>query len=101
MTVALVLVSVVFALAGALALVRIIRGPSILDRMVATDCLLAVVLAAVVAEAAYTRDATSLPVVVVLSVLGFTGSVAVSRFATRGRRRNEPEPPVKGRGDDS
>lgn len=102
MTVVAVTVAALFAVAGVLALVRIIRGPSVLDRVVATDVLLAVVVAAVAAEAAYTRDATALPVLVVLSILGFTGSVSVSRFATRGRRREEaPRTPPKGRRNES
>nr|WP_228531814.1 monovalent cation/H+ antiporter complex subunit F [Micromonospora sp. ANENR4] len=69
--------------AGGLTLVRIIRGPSILDRAVATDVLLAVAVAAIATEAAYSRDATALPVLVVLALVGFVGSVSVARFASR------------------
>ena len=43
-------------------------------------------LAIIAAEAAYTRDATSLPILVVLSILGFIGSVSVARFSPRSRR---------------
>jgi multicomponent Na+:H+ antiporter subunit F len=85
-TVAAVLVTILLAVAGALSLTRIVRGPSTLDRMVATDVLLAVTMAAIAAEAAYSRDATALPVLVVLSILGFTGSVGVARFAAREKR---------------
>ncbi|HWH01804.1 MAG TPA: monovalent cation/H+ antiporter complex subunit F [Pilimelia sp.] len=87
MTAVAVAVTAVLALAGALTLVRIVRGPSVLDRIVATDVLLAVIVTAIAAEAAYSRDATALPVLVVLSVLGFTGSVSVARFATRGGQK--------------
>lgn len=83
MTVVAVTVTALLALAGALTLVRIIRGPSILDRAVATDVLLAVVVAAIATEAAYSRDATALPVLVVLAILGFVSSVSVARFAAR------------------
>ena len=48
--------------------------------------LLAIVACAIAAEAAYTRDATSLPILVVLSILGFIGSVSVARFSPRSRR---------------
>ncbi|MEG3636947.1 monovalent cation/H+ antiporter complex subunit F [Micromonospora palythoicola] len=78
-----VIVTVLLAVAGGLTLTRIIRGPSILDRAVATDVLLAVIVAAIATEAAYSRDATALPVLVVLAVLGFVGSVSVARFAAR------------------
>jgi len=96
MTIVSVAVTVLLAVAGVLALVRIIRGPSVLDRILATDVLLAVVVAAVAAEAAYTQDATALPVLVVLSVLGFTGSVSVARFATRRHRDGAPPAPRPG-----
>lgn len=78
-----VIVTVLLAAASVLTLVRIIRGPSVLDRIIATDVLLAVIVAGLAAEVAWTRDATTLPVLVGLSILGFTGSVSVARFATR------------------
>ena len=55
----------------------------ILDRIVATDVLLAVIVAAIAGDTAYSRDATALPVLVVLALLGFVGSVSVARFASR------------------
>ncbi|XVU29367.1 monovalent cation/H+ antiporter complex subunit F [Actinoplanes sp. CA-054009] len=95
MTVVAVLVTSLLALGAGLALIRVVRGPSVLDRIVATDVLLAVIVMAIAAEAAFSRDATGLPVPVVLSILGFTGAVSVARFtsadspgktAPRGRR---------------
>ena len=83
MTVVAVVVTVLLTVATALTMIRIVRGPSILDRVVATDVLLAVAGAALATIAAVTRDATALPVLAVLSILGFTGSVSVARFATR------------------
>ncbi|AEB45099.1 MULTISPECIES: monovalent cation/H+ antiporter complex subunit F [Micromonospora] len=83
MTIVAVTVTALLAVAGALTLTRIIRGPSILDRAVATDVLLAIIVAAIATEAAYSKDATALPVLVVLAVLGFVGSVSVARFAAR------------------
>jgi multicomponent Na+:H+ antiporter subunit F len=80
-------VTVLLAVGGGLTVVRIVRGPTTLDRIVATDVLLAIIVVAVAAEAAITRDATALPILAVLSILGFTGSVSVARFATRGRAR--------------
>jgi multicomponent Na+:H+ antiporter subunit F len=69
-------------------MIRIVRGPSTLDRIVATDVLLAIVVVALATVAAVTRDTTALPVLAVLSILGFTGSVSVARFATRSAERN-------------
>ena len=81
-----VIVSVLLFAAASLVLLRIVRGPTTLDRIVAIDVLLAVVVCAIAAEAAYTRDATALPILVVLSILGFIGSVSVARFSPRSRR---------------
>lgn len=86
MIVVAAVVAVALSAAVALTLTRIIRGPTTLDRIVGVDVLLAITVCAIAAEAAYTRDATSLPILVVLSILGFIGSVAVARFAPRSRR---------------
>ncbi|WP_328471887.1 monovalent cation/H+ antiporter complex subunit F [Actinoplanes sp. NBC_00393] len=86
MTAVAVLVTVLLTAGAVLALVRLVRGPSVLDRIVATDVLLAIVIVALAAEAAWSRDATVLPILVVLSILGFIGSVSVARFTTRKSR---------------
>ncbi|SDY50738.1 multisubunit sodium/proton antiporter, MrpF subunit [Micromonospora pattaloongensis] len=83
MTVVVVTVAALLLAAALLTLVRIVRGPSLLDRVVATDVLLAVIVAALGAEAALNRHATTLPILVVLAILGFVGSVSVVRFAVR------------------
>ncbi|MEV0722506.1 monovalent cation/H+ antiporter complex subunit F [Micromonospora purpureochromogenes] len=84
MTVVLtVVLTVLLSVTALLALARIYRGPSLLDRVIAADLLLAVMLGAVGAEAAVNRHATTLPLLVVLSLLGFVGSVALVRFAVR------------------
>lgn len=77
----IIVVTVLISLTVLLALTRIVRGPSLLDRLVATELLLAAMIAAVGAEAAVHRHATTLPVLVVLALLGFLGSVALVRFA--------------------
>jgi multicomponent Na+:H+ antiporter subunit F len=79
-------VAALLTAATVLVLTRLVRGPSTLDRIVAVDVLLAVMVCAIAAEAAYTRDATSLPILVGLSIIGFIGSVSVGRFAPRSRR---------------
>jgi multicomponent Na+:H+ antiporter subunit F len=86
MIIVAVTVTALLAVATVLVLARLVRGPSTLDRIVAVDVLLAIVVCAIAAEAAYTRDATSLPILVALSILGFIGSVSVGRFAPRSRR---------------
>ncbi|GHJ13235.1 MULTISPECIES: monovalent cation/H+ antiporter complex subunit F [unclassified Micromonospora] len=78
-----VALTVLLSATALLALTRIYRGPSLLDRIVGADLLLAAMLGAVGAEAAVNRHATTLPVLVVLSLLGFVGSVSLVRFAVR------------------
>ena len=74
---------VLYALVGGgalLALVRLARGPSLLDRVVATDTLLVIVAAGLAVHAALQRDPTLVPVLVVVSLLAFVGSVSVARY---------------------
>ena len=63
-----------------LALVRLARGPSLLDRVVATDILLVIIAAGLAVHAALQRDPTVVPVLVVVSLLAFVGSVSVARY---------------------
>ena len=63
-----------------LALVRLARGPSLLDRVVATDTLLVIIAAGLAVYAALERDPTVVPVLVVVSLLAFVGSVSVARY---------------------
>ncbi len=63
-----------------LALLRLARGPSLLDRVVATDTLLVIIAASLAVHAALSRDATVVPVLVVVSLLAFVGSVSIARY---------------------
>ncbi len=63
-----------------LALLRMARGPSLLDRVVAVDTLLVIIAAGLAVHAALQRDPTLVPVLVVVSLLAFVGSVSVARY---------------------
>jgi multicomponent Na+:H+ antiporter subunit F len=63
-----------------LTLVRLARGPSLLDRVVATDVLLVIISAGLAVYAALARDPTVVPLLVVVSLLAFVGSVSVARY---------------------
>ncbi|GAB94811.1 multicomponent Na+:H+ antiporter subunit F [Kineosphaera limosa] len=73
-------IALCLGLSALLAIVRIIRGPSVLDRTVATEVLVSTIVCALGALAALTRSSTTLPIVISLSLVGFLGSVAVARF---------------------
>jgi multicomponent Na+:H+ antiporter subunit F len=66
--------------AALLVLVRIVRGPTMLDRVIATDVLVAVIVCAVGVEAAVFRHGTTLPVLLTVSLFAFISAVSVARF---------------------
>jgi multicomponent Na+:H+ antiporter subunit F len=72
--------AVLLTVAAALTVMRMSRGPSSLDRVVAADVLVAVVIAGLALEAILNDHTTTLPVILVLSLLGFAGSVSIARF---------------------
>jgi multicomponent Na+:H+ antiporter subunit F len=75
--------SALYALIGGgalLALVRLARGPSLLDRVVATDTLLVIISAGLAVHVALVQDPTLVPVLVVVALLAFVGSVSVARY---------------------
>jgi multicomponent Na+:H+ antiporter subunit F len=90
MTVVLAVCVAMLAMAALLLVVRISLGPTMLDRVVALDVLVAVIICGLGLESAVNRHATTLPVLVVLSLVGFVGSVSVARF-TRGKDDVEAE----------
>lgn len=74
---------VLLAASAALAFIRLVRGPSALDRALALDVVMVVMMSAVAAEAAFNRHQSSLAILAALAVVGFVASVAVARFAAR------------------
>ncbi|WP_182526793.1 monovalent cation/H+ antiporter complex subunit F [Nocardioides dongkuii] len=83
MTVVLVLAGTMLFVAAILLVVRMTLGPTILDRSVALDVLVAVTVCAIGLHAAHTGVTYALPVVLVLAGCGFVGAVSVARYASR------------------
>lgn len=71
------------AVAGGLIGVRLLRGPTASDRIVALDTLLLVVVGAVAVQVAQLDDRAYAGVLVVVSLLAFVGTVTVARFLER------------------
>jgi multicomponent Na+:H+ antiporter subunit F len=84
----LAVTAVILALAAAGAIIRIARGPSLLDRVLASDVLLAILGAALCIDMAVNRHLNNLMLLVALSIIGFIGSVTVARFVAD--RREQP-----------
>lgn len=84
------------AVAAALTLWRLTTGPSTLDRIVSADVLVSVVLVGIGLWMVVFRDTSALPILLVLSMVAFTGGVSVARLlapraSERQRYRRESE----------
>ena len=96
MTAVAIVCGVLLTAAAIMALIRAEKGPSMLDRTIALDIMVTTLLAAVALEAAVNRRVDTVPILVVLSLVGFLGSVAIARFAAvepegEGRVRSREE----------
>lgn len=88
MNILLLVIQIVFGVAALLTVIRIIRGPSILDRAVASDVLLTEVLCVLGAEMAINGHTRNIPVMLIIAAVGVFGSISIARFVAR--RDNTP-----------
>lgn len=72
-----------FSLAALLLLYRVISGPSLLDRVIASDVLVTTLIMAVGAEMVINSHTRTVPLMIVLAAIGVFGSISVARFVTR------------------
>lgn len=79
----LIAIYAVFAAAALITLWRIVKGPSILDRAVASDVLLTEVMCVLGAEMAINHHTRSLPVLLIIAAVGVFGSISIARFVAR------------------
>lgn len=83
MNVLLIVILAVFGVAALLTLWRVITGPSILDRAVASDVLLTLVMCMLGAEMAINQHTRTLPVLLIIAAVGVFGSISIARFVAR------------------
>ncbi|WP_292830711.1 monovalent cation/H+ antiporter complex subunit F [Microbacterium sp.] len=83
MSAVLTAIHVAFAVAAALIVWRIITGPSILDRAVASDVLLTLVMCVLGAEMAINHHTRTLPLLLIIAAVGVFGSISIARFVAR------------------
>ena len=62
---------------------RLVRGPSLADRIVAIDGLLLVVISMLAVETARTGDTVFVDAIVIVGLLGFVGTSVAARFVER------------------
>ena len=79
----LLLIYVVFVIAALLTVWRIVVGPSILDRAVASDVLLTELMCVLGAEMAINQHTRTLPVLLIIAAIGVFGSISIARFVAR------------------
>ncbi len=70
---------VMLGVAAVLTLLRLFRGPSLADRMVALDTLLFIGAAAIGTYVTRTGNTVFAPVIVVIALVAFVGTVVVAR----------------------
>lgn len=70
-------------LAALMCLVRLVRGPTVPDRIVALDALLIVVVSGIAVGSAVDGEGDYLALLLAVSLLGFVGTVTVARFVER------------------
>lgn len=76
----------VFVIAGALAGIRLVKGPSLADRVISLDAALVALMGAIGTRVAETGDSLYVGILVVIAIVAFTATVVLSRFVeTAGR----------------
>ena len=86
MIIVLWICGITLSIAAGLTIIRLAKGPSILERVIATDVLLLIISAALCVEMTVNKHTDNVPFVLLACLVGFVGSVTVSRFVTD--RRN-------------
>ncbi|KQO82517.1 MULTISPECIES: monovalent cation/H+ antiporter complex subunit F [unclassified Frigoribacterium] len=76
-------VGALFAFAGLASVIRIVKGPSILDRMIASDMLLTTLICVLAADMVFSGHTRTIPVIIVLALSAVFGSITVARYVSR------------------
>jgi multisubunit Na+/H+ antiporter MnhF subunit len=74
---------VVLSMAAMLFVYRLLRGPSVPDRVVALDGLLATVISGMLVAAADRRTSVALVAVLLIALVGFIATAALARYVER------------------
>ena len=86
-------VGALFTIAALLTVYRIVRGPSILDRMIASDVLLTTLMLVVGAEMVYNGHTRTIPLMVVLASTAIFATIAVARYVSKQDKPQAGESP--------
>lgn len=86
MTLTVLIAGSMFGIGAMLAAIRLVKGPTQIDRAVALDVLLAIVVGVIVLLAVVSDSSITLVIAVVVSLLGFLGSASLAKLLPRDRR---------------
>lgn len=71
---------IALGVAALIALYRGVKGPNLSDRMVALDLILVLLAGAVALQAARARSELFAPLLIVVALMAFVGTILVARF---------------------
>ena len=91
MTVLTIGAGLMFTGAAVFAVIRIVRGPSILDRVVASDVLLTTLILVLGMEMTLNGHTRTIPIMVVIAATAIFGTIAVARYVTQQDNPNPEE----------
>ncbi|CAG7597181.1 monovalent cation/H+ antiporter complex subunit F [Leucobacter soli] len=78
------------------AVVRIVRGPTILDRMIGSDVLLTTLMLSVGTDMVLRGHTEAIPVMTVIAATAVLATIVVARYVRRRARLPEPSEPRGG-----
>jgi multicomponent Na+:H+ antiporter subunit F len=80
---ALAVTSTMLTVAAALTFIRVVKGPTLTDRVIALDLIGVLMVCLLVVTAAATGEQAFLDVAMVVALIAFVGTVAYSRYIER------------------
>ena len=80
MMITVLIAGTMFGLGALFAAIRLVRGPTQIDRAVALDVMLAIVVGVIVLTAAVSGSSIALVIAVVVSLLGFLGAASLAKL---------------------
>jgi len=82
-TVVYIITGAVFTAAAVLGVIQVVRGPSILDRVIGSDVLLTTLILVLGSEMVVNSHTQTIPIMVVLAATAAFSTVAVARYVSR------------------
>ncbi|MCU1419718.1 MAG: sodium:proton antiporter [Homoserinimonas sp.] len=88
----ILIVGLLLAAAAGASVYRIVRGPSILDRMIASDMLVTTLILVLGAEMVWHEHTRTIPIMLVLALSAVFASMSVARYVSKDARPSQPLP---------